>query len=272
MSSYDQLPEGWSSGAGGYAEQFMLHTRPYAADALELIGVGSGTRVLDVAAGTGAATLEAAGRGATVVATDFAAGMVDQLRAQVERAGLSGSVSAEVMDGQALTLPDDSVDAAISMFGWMFFPDTDAGLHELHRVVRPGGRIALGIWNLEGFALRQLIGAAMAEALPGFDPGTGVPSWARIGDPAVFRSEVERAGFTDMVVHTVWHRWELPDPRSFCETMGEWTPVWKPVMDRLTADERARLADAFVNAVRAAESQPNGIQVAADICTATVPE
>jgi ubiquinone/menaquinone biosynthesis C-methylase UbiE len=271
MSAYDQQPDGWSNGAGGYAAQFMGYTRRYAADALDLIGVGPGTHLLDVAAGTGAATLEAAGRGATVTATDFAAGMVDQLRRGVEAAGHTATVTAEVMDGQALTLADDSVDAAISMFGWMFFPDTDAGLRELRRVVRPGGRIALGIWNGERFQLRALIGEAMTRALPGFELPVTAPTWARIFDPAVFAAEVERAGFVDVAVPTVCHRWTFDDPRSFFETMPEWTPVWQPLLDHLSPADRARMADAFAEVVRAAEAEPDGIQVAADIAIATVP-
>lgn len=271
MTSYDQQPDGWSSGASGYATQFMGHTRPFAADALDLIGVDAGTHLLDVAAGTGAATVEAAQRGATVRATDFAPGMIDELRRVVDAATPPGAVTAEVMDGQALTLEDDSVDAAISMFGWMFFPDTDAGLRELLRVVRPGGRIALGIWNLASFQVRELVTQAIATVIPDATPSMAMPAWARFGDPGVFVREVEEAGFVDVAVHTVSHRWTFPDPRTYFATMGEWTPVWKPVMDALAEEDRSRMADAFVDIVRAADATPEGITSAADICVGTVP-
>ena len=271
MTAFDQQPEGWSSGASGYAEQFMGHTRLYAADALELMGVGVGTTLLDVAAGTGAATLEAAARGATVVATDFAAGMVAQLRTVVDAAGLGAAVTAEVMDGQALTLTDDCVDAAISMFGWMFFPDTDAGLHELRRVVRPGGRVALGIWNGEGFGLRQLIGQAMTQVFGDSLPPQEPPSFARLFAHDTFAAEVAAAGFTDTAVHTVWHRWTLADPRTFFETMPEWTPVWQPIKQHISDADWTRLANAFVDEVERTERDPQGLAVAADICVGTVP-
>lgn len=272
MSAFDQLPDGWSTGARGYATQFMDHTRPFAADAIDLLGLEPGTTLLDVAAGTGAATLDAAARGISVIATDFAPGMVDELRRLAAEQGVTDAVTAEVMDGQALTLPDDSVDGAISMFGWMFFPSTDAGLAELRRVVRPDGRIALGIWNLASFQLRQLITAAMAEVRPDLTLDMAAPRWARLGDPAVFTAEVEAAGFVDVAVHTVSHRWSFADPRSYFLTMGEWTPVWKPVMDLLADDERSAMADGFVEVVRAAEATPEGVTSAADICLGTVPD
>ncbi len=74
--SEDQLPQGWSDGATGYEENFAGFTGLYADTVLDLLEVGAGTGLLDVAAGTGATSLRAAARGATVLATDFAPGMV----------------------------------------------------------------------------------------------------------------------------------------------------------------------------------------------------
>ncbi len=123
-----------------------LHRR-WRARAAELAHVGSGSRVLDVATGTGDLAIELAGRvwpGGEVVGCDFAEGMLARARAK-----------AAVLDGQhvqprfdscdALELPydDDSFDAAAVGFGARNFTSLPRGLRELVRVVRPGGRVVV---------------------------------------------------------------------------------------------------------------------------------
>ena len=111
--------------------------RPYAITTLDLVGLTHCTdqvRLLDVAAGTGVVALEAARRGAEVLATDFAPGMVEVMRRRFAAEGLDAR--AEVMDGQALSLHDQSFDMGTSTFGLMFFSDPLAGLRELRRVLR----------------------------------------------------------------------------------------------------------------------------------------
>ena len=75
----DQNPDGWSKGAAGYVDQFENYTWLYVDDALGLLGVIDGSRLLDVAAGTGVVALRAVELGAVVTAIDFAEGMVRRL-------------------------------------------------------------------------------------------------------------------------------------------------------------------------------------------------
>ena len=132
--------EVWSSVAPGYDDAIAPIMRPYAVTTLDLLGLTRGTarlRLLDVAAGTGVVAMEAARRGAEVLATDFAWGMVERMRRHFAAEGLDAR--AEVMDGQALDVEDESFDLGTSTFGLIFFPDPLAGLRELRRVLRPGG-------------------------------------------------------------------------------------------------------------------------------------
>ena len=86
----EQTP-GWSPGAEQYAEVFAPFTGAFAADAVELLGIGADDAVLDVAAGSGCVRASAPRtRGATVLATDFAPGMLDALRTRVPP-GVAGS-------------------------------------------------------------------------------------------------------------------------------------------------------------------------------------
>src|SRR5437660_3011893 len=123
-----------------------LHHR-WRARAAELARVGPGSRVLDVATGTGDLALELARRvfpGGEVLGSDFAQGMLERARAKA-RGAEPGAVQPRFEWGDAMGLPyaDDSFDAATVGFGARNFEDLALGLRELVRVVRPGGRVVV---------------------------------------------------------------------------------------------------------------------------------
>jgi len=99
--------------------------------------VWPGDRVLDVCCGTGDFAVEAERRGATVVGVDFSERMLERARRK------SGTI--EWIQGDALALPfaDGEFDAATVGFGVRNLDDLDRGLRELHRVIRPGGKLAV---------------------------------------------------------------------------------------------------------------------------------
>src|SRR5688572_8911077 len=83
-----QLPETWSATAPGYAEEIVRHAALYAEEALRLVPLRPEARVLDVATGPGTLALLAARRAASVVAVDFAPGMVEELKLLAARSGV----------------------------------------------------------------------------------------------------------------------------------------------------------------------------------------
>jgi SAM-dependent methyltransferase len=110
---------------------------------------GPGDRVLDIAAGSGNAAIQAAQRGAEVVASDLTPELFVPGRRRAEAAGVE--LEWVEADAEALPFEDASFDAAISTFGIMFAPRQSVAASELARVVRPGGRIALCSWQPSGF-------------------------------------------------------------------------------------------------------------------------
>jgi ubiquinone/menaquinone biosynthesis C-methylase UbiE len=111
----------------------------------EAIDIHPGERVLDVAAGSGAAALAAARRWADVIATDFVDHILESARRVADAYGLT--LNTQIADAQALPFDDDEFDVVISTFGAIFAPDQQAVADELVRVCRPGGRIGLVAWT-----------------------------------------------------------------------------------------------------------------------------
>ena len=253
----EQTPAGWSPGAHQYAEVFAPFTGAFAADAVELLGIGADDEVLDVAAGSGAFAIRAAERGATVLATDFAPGMLDALQTQVPTT-LASSVRTAVMDGQALDLERRRFSVAASMFGVIFFPDVAAGLRELARVTRADGRMAVASWSDDGPRLSRLVGEAVRRAMPGVALPTSRAK-AELGTPGGCAATLIEHGWRDVEVHVLSHDLVVPDPQTFFRSLSEWSAPVRPLTNLLDAAGMDRAADAFADIV--AGSAPEGDRV-----------
>lgn len=237
----DVVPEGWDAASAWYERVIAPTTTRYAADALEAAQLRSGERVLDVAAGTGALTLLAAKRGASVLATDFAPAMVDRLKARVAREGVRG-VEARVMDGQALALPDASFDLAASVFGLIFFPDRVKGLREMRRVLKPGGRAALVTWSVpQRVRVITIVSDAVKAALPDLPPPASPPAIFSMSDPKLIEREGVEAGFSRVSIKTVSHVWELPTVESVWTDLAPSSPVFAALLERLEPAKREKV-------------------------------
>jgi SAM-dependent methyltransferase len=155
---------------------------------LERTPIEPGTEVLDVAAGTGNAAIEAARLGARVTALDLTPELLEIGR---RRAAATG-VEIDWVEGDAEDLPfeDGRFDAVISTFGIQFAPRHEVAAQEAVRVARPGGAIALANWTPQGHIGRVLraVGSKLPKP-PGY--ASPPPLW---GDEEHVRALLERAG------------------------------------------------------------------------------
>jgi SAM-dependent methyltransferase len=158
----------WAS--GDYPSMVETFLTPLGPRLVEFAGIGPGQRVLDVAAGTGNASIPAAQAGADVVASDLTPELLEAGRARAEAEG----VQLEWAEADAHDLPfeDASFDVVMSSIGVMFAPFHQKAADELVRVCRPGGTIALLSWTPEGMigALFRAMGSFMPPPPPGAQP------------------------------------------------------------------------------------------------------
>lgn len=134
---------------------------------VELADFIPGSKVLDVAAGNGNASLALAHRFCNVTSTDYVQSLLHKGKIRAEAEELD--IAFQVADAQNLPFDDGAFDGVISTFGAMFAPDQQSTAAELIRVCKPGGKIALASWTPLGFVGRMChtIGSHMSAA-PGF--------------------------------------------------------------------------------------------------------
>jgi len=158
----------WASGDyPSMVETFLLPLGPRLVDACS---IGEGMRVLDVAAGTGNASIPAAERGARVTASDLTPELLEAGRRRAEASGLE--LEWTEADAENLPFEDGSYDVVMSSIGAMFAPHHQDVADQLVRVCRPGGTIGLLCWTPEGMigALFKAMGPYAPPPPPGAQP------------------------------------------------------------------------------------------------------
>jgi SAM-dependent methyltransferase len=210
-------------------------------------------RVLELAAGVGetgllAAELVAPAGG--VILSDQAEGMLDGARARAVELGLT-NVEFQTWNAEWIDLPVASVDAVLCRWGYMLMADPLAALLETRRVLRPGGRVALAVWDAVNANPWAFVPVSVLRDHGLLSPPDGDrPGPFALGDPERVRVLLMRAGFTDVLLDTidVRHRHESFD--AFWETMLDISRELHDVVlaqpageiERLRAEVAARLA------------------------------
>ncbi len=198
----DDAGEAWKRGAAMRAQYMAAATQAM----LDLAGVSPGHRVLDLAAGTGDQSLDAArrvGPSGYVLATDNSASMLKAAAESALEAGLA-NVDTRVLDAQAIDLEADTFDAAVCRNGLMFLPDLQLALTGILRVLKPGARFAAVVWSTPEKNPYMSISLNVARRLLGdLGPAPAVQVALSMGRPGLLDEELRRAAFRDVRVQAV---------------------------------------------------------------------
>ena len=237
----------WSAAASGWerwGDWFERNSGNLSGWMCDAAGVGPGRHVLDLACGPGPLATLAAERvrpDGRVVATDLSPDMVAITARKKQRLSLDNLEVLE-MDMQALTFPDASFDAVTCRFGLMFCPDPVRGAAEARRVLRPGGRIAIAVWDVPAknpffTAVSGVLGEFVAMPPP--DPTA--PGVFRLAPPGELERVVAAAGFSHIVIETRPLMLSYASLDEYWQIQTELAAPLRAAIAALSADDIARL-------------------------------
>ena len=156
------------------------------------------------------------------------------------------------MDGQSLTVPDASFDAAVSILGLMFFPDLAQGFAELRRAVRPGGRVAVVCWgDLKKLTLFTSVMQAIARVVPGFQPPATPPVWARLSGSNALRAQMQAAGLRDIDITTSSAALRIDSPEAYWSGFTSSAPPLAYIFQKIGPEHTAEVGRLVMATLRA---------------------
>jgi SAM-dependent methyltransferase len=219
----------WAAGDYAAVAQVIDEVPPH--DLFARLKITPGQEVLDVAAGTGNIAIRAAAAGAQVVGLDLTPELFETARDRAEEQG----VAVDWVEGDAEHLPfeDERFDHVLSAFGVQFAPRHEIVAHELARVCRPGGRIAIVNWTPEGQVgeLFKIMGRYLP---PPPDFASAPPLW---GDEKHVRGLFDGTGIELEFTHGQ-NPWRFDSPEHYVVFMeSHYGPTVK-ARERLTAEGR----------------------------------
>lgn len=274
MSTADErraeMADRWEKAAAGWARQadaIQRAARPVSEWMLEHAGLAPGQRVLELAAGPGDTGFLAAARIApgTLVSSDGSEAMLDLAR---ERARSQGVDNVEFAQRQLewIDEPAASFDAVLCRWGLMLCLDPATALGECRRVLRPGRRLAIAVWDVPEANPWMTVPDAAFEALmpgafPPAVPAAGVPGAFALADSDRIAELIEGAGFLDVLVEPVEIVRPYDDVEGWLdETLdSSWrmTEAWR----QLDAARRAQLQEAVAAGAGPFRTADGGLRV-----------
>lgn len=242
-----ELADRWEEAAVGWNQQadaVRCHGMPVSRWMIDHLGLTSGQRALELAAGPGdtgflAAELIAPG---TLVSSDMSAAMLEVARARAQVQGISNVEFAQ-RQLEWIDEPTASFDAVLCRWGIMLCLDPAAALAECRRVLRPGGRIALAVWDAEETNPWSTIPDRAVAAI-------GAPPAAPVG-PGMFsladRTELENliggAGFLETVIEPVEIGRRYADVDEWLEETRDCSGRFQRAWRSFGAEERHELME-----------------------------
>lgn len=249
------VAEEWDAVAAAW-EDFHDYTEasvaPVTERLLACLALQPGDEVLELGPGVGAlgaAAAELVAPTGRVIVSDVAPGMVAAARRRL--AGVP-NVDVLCLDGQAIELDDDSVDAVVCRMGFMLMPEPMAAFAEANRVLRDDGRFVFSVWSgPQDNAWAMCLGMSVAQA--GLEPPAdpfGPGRLFSLSDPDRVRRLLEEIGFGKIDIH------EVDCPHLFSDVDAYWTALSQlagPVTALLAQAPPAKVAEVRSHVVALAD-------------------
>jgi ubiquinone/menaquinone biosynthesis C-methylase UbiE len=217
--------------AGSIPENYDRYLVPlifeiFAQDIAQRVAALSPRTILETAAGSGVVTRALTPRlfpDASYVVTDLNQPMIDYAATQQ---GADRRVRWRKADAQALPFEDAAFDVVCCQFGVMFFPDRQLGYREAKRVLKPGGCFCFNVWDrIEENVFANDVTNALAEVFPSDPPRFLARTPHGYHDIALIRSELEKVGFSRVVIETKAEQSRASSPRHPAVAYCQGTPL-----------------------------------------------
>jgi SAM-dependent methyltransferase len=234
---WEVAASGWGKRADGVRAMGMA-VSTWMIDHLDL---QPGERVLELAAGpgdTGLLAAELIQPGGTLISSDAAEAMLDIAR---ERAGAMGIENVEFKQLQLewIDLETATVDAILCRWGVMLILDPAAAVTEMRRVLRPGGRVALAVWDdARENPWATIPGRALVELGHTEPPDPDAPGMFALAAPGALAELLEGAGFVDVLVDAVDISREYAGLDTYIDEVLDLSGIFSGIFTDL--DERQR--------------------------------
>lgn len=203
---------GWDSNIGGYESAFGAVARQTVPAMLDAANVTRGMNVLDVCCGPGMLAAGVLERGGLAVGLDFSAEAVKLAQKLVPNGRFQQG------DAQALPFPAGSFDAVLCGYGMMHLPQPDAALQEILRVLRPGGRTAISVWDAAGVGFTLVYEAIRARGKMDAMLPHG-PDFFQFGTTARMETALTETGFADAEASSVGQNWHVANADSYIDAI-----------------------------------------------------
>jgi ubiquinone/menaquinone biosynthesis C-methylase UbiE len=231
---------------------------------LEAANLQPGDQVLDIAAGTGDQSRQAArlvGPEGNVLATDLSQEMLEVAARLAQQERLS-NITIRAMNAEQLDLPENRYDAVISRLGLMLIKRVQQALTEIWRVLKPGGRLAALVWSKpERNPLFVLDAPIVAKYLEAEESEEKWSDPFRLSDASLFTHALTEAGFQEVQVQAIGLTFHFP---SFEVLTTWWGPPFERALAKLEPEPRQRMLEEVWQAVRQFEG-PQGIVAPAEL-------
>jgi len=239
--------DGWEHAAAGWgrrAQRVRDWGMPVSTWMIEQLSLQPGQRLLELAAGpgdTGFLAAELIAPGGTLISSDATEGMLEVARQRAGDLDLS-SVKLEFkqLEIEWIDLPTASVDAILCRWAYMLTVDPEAGMREARRVLAPGGRIALAVWDgpeanpWATIPTDALIQGCYIEPI---DRAVSAGIFS-LADPQRLQEMLEEAGFVDVLVESIDVTREYDRFDKFWDESLELSPSLSVALQRLTDEQR----------------------------------
>lgn len=203
--------------------------RQWAPWVLDAADVAAGDRVLDVACGTGVLAREAVLR---VAATGSVAGLDPGPGMLAVARQLEPRVDWQQGTAESLPFEDGSFDAVVSQFGLMFFTDRRQALQEMLRVLAPGGRLAVAVWEALENSPAYPIEVELLESMAGKPAAEALRAPFVLGDRNELEELFRSAGVGEVAITTRTGTARFPAIRTMVEAdLRGWLPVMGVVLE-----------------------------------------